>query len=120
MCAQDISCANYISTNEQLPTSTILSLGSFSVVNGFNRLNFTTRSVKKGSIFVITVAGAQLALDTSGTAKYSDYYFPTPNLYKLNQTSNWAVYLKVNVKRISTRIVWTFQKRILCLAEIPC
>ena len=70
---------------------------TYNISAGFNQILFPQPIlVKKGSVILISqnsLNSTSVAVDTSGSASYSDMIW-TNNLSKLNNTSNYRLYFK--------------------------
>lgn len=87
-------CSAFFSTNSISPTLITDNSWDFDIVAGFNRLLFATPVfVRKGSFIYLTQSTGKIAIDKSGNATYSDMVLSNGGYYKLNDTSNWRIFL---------------------------
>jgi len=84
--------------NIQLSQFNIIYSWVFTITTGKNILNLPQPVlVSKGSLVKVFQNSSIIAVDSSGNSNYSDMYFRSELLHKLNPTSNWRFYfLAVN------------------------
>lgn len=96
ICGVNISCARYFSRSHYTTSMFPIKIWNFSVVSGYNYIILDQALlVNKGSMIFLqqNIDSAQIAIDTSGSALYSDLAWGS-YLQKLNAYSNYRFYLQ--------------------------
>ncbi len=93
-CGSTVPCAAFYSQNPFVIALTTVNTYPFTIKTGFNQLLLTQPIyVSQGSFLVLTQTTGKVAIDTSGTAAYSDMYLLNNAYYNLSLTSKQRFYI---------------------------
>ena len=93
-CGSTIPCAAFFSQNPFSIALSTFNTYSFTIKTGFNQLLLTQPVyVIQGSFLVLIQNTGKVAIDTSGTAAYSDMYLQNNAYYNLSFTSRQRFYM---------------------------
>ncbi len=90
-----MSCSVYFTKYPFNVTYNVTSTWNFQVTVGFNNLLLSEAvNVNRGNFLLLTQSTGKIALDTTGTALYSDLYWSSATQWtQLDEFSNWRFYL---------------------------
>ena len=93
-CGSWTPCAVFFTTNTISPKFNFSYTWNFTIIAGYNKLLLDSPVlVNKGSFIYLNQVTGKIAVDKTGNAAYSEMYLNGAAYYRLNELSNWRLYI---------------------------
>lgn len=93
LCGQLVPCSVYFVQNPFPTTFTVAYTYSYTITTGLNTFTITPITVSRGYFILLTQTTGCVAIDTTGTAQFSDLLTQSSNYYPINSLLNYRLYL---------------------------